>query len=79
MKIIVDETKNRYKILRDIQVGSIFSFADEDDVEGDDELYIKNQDDYITDLKTGRMAKADSWLSSKVIEYDVKISLVNKY
>ena len=78
--MIVDETKNKYKVLRDIPMGTIFAFVDEDDIEGGDDLYIKNQDEYITDLKTGQTAKAgEGWLALKVIQYDVKISLLGKY
>ena len=80
MKMIVDETKNNYKTLRDIPVGSIFAFADETDVEGDDDLYMKIQDDFIVDLKTGQTAKIiERWLSLPVVQYDVRISLINKY
>ena len=80
MKYIVDDTKDRYTMLKDIQIGTIFAFIDEADVEGCDGLYIKNQDGYVTDLKTGRMVKAsESWLSLKVIQYDVRISLIDEY
>lgn len=80
MKMIVDETKNKYKVLRDIPMGTIFAFADEDDVEGDDDLYIKNQEEYMTVLKTGQMVKiSECWLTLKVIQYDIKISLIDKY
>ena len=80
MLMIVDETKNKYRLLRDVHQGAIFAFVDEDDVEGDDDLYIKNQDDYITELKTGQMVKvSECWLSLKVVQYDVKISLINKH
>lgn len=80
MLMIVDETKNKYRLLRDVHQGTIFAFVDEDDVEGDDDLYIKNQDDYVTELKTGQMVKvSECWLSLKVVQYDVKISLINKH
>ena len=74
MLTIVDETKDKHKLLKDIHQGTIFSFA------GEDDLYIKNQDGYITDLKTGTMLNVvERWLSLKVTQYDVKISLINKY
>lgn len=79
MITLVDETKRNNRLLRDVPWGTVFSFVNEDVMDEDNGLYIKNQDDYITDLKTGRLTIVlEAWKSEKIVEYDIKIVLVDK-
>lgn len=79
MITIVDETNSKNSLLKDVPWGTVFSFVGEDVMDEDNGLYIKNQDGYMTDLKTGRLSTIlESWKSEKIIEYDIKILLVNR-
>lgn len=79
MITLVDETKRNNRLLRDVPWGTVFSFVNEDVMDEDNGLYIKNQEEYITDLKTGRLSIVlEAWKSEKIIEYDIKIVLVDK-
>ena len=79
MITLVDETKRNNRLLRDVPWGTVFSFVNEDVMDEDNGLYIKNQDDYMTDLKTGRLTIVlEAWKSEKIVEYDIKIVLVDK-
>ncbi len=79
MITLVDETKRNNRLLRDVPWGTVFSFVNEDVMDEDNGLYIKNRDDYMTDLKTGKLSIIlECWKSEKITEYDIKIVLVDK-
>ena len=73
------KTKRNNRLLRDVPWGTVFAFVNEDVMDEDNGLYIKNQDDYITDLKTGRLSIVlEAWKREKIVEYDIKIVLVDR-
>ena len=79
MITLVDETRRNNRLLKDVPWGTVFSFGDENVMDEDNGLYIKNQDGYMTDLKTGRLSTIlESWKNEKIIEYDIKIVLVDR-
>ena len=79
MITLVDETTRNNRLLKDVPWGTVFSFIGEDVMDEDNGLYIKNQDGYMTDLKTGRLITIlESWKNETIMEYDIKIVLVDR-